>query len=144
MNPTEVVPSEMQGQGCFQILPFPAESICQPCEPANVHSHCEVLPFDVRRANSIEFWLSPSWERHNVHNLSRRVALLSVSRGSIDFNQLREVNTSPQAHVNRINVRPEAVCRDLEVALRGLVNLLGEGNRVTRREPDVNSSKFGA
>src|SRR5712692_10180753 len=56
-----VVPSEMQGQGCFQVLPLSGEGIGQARQSANVHPHREVLPFNVRRTNSLRVWFPPDW-----------------------------------------------------------------------------------
>ena len=47
MDSDEVVIGKPQGQGCTMVLPLFAESVCQAREAANLHSHREVLSFDV-------------------------------------------------------------------------------------------------
>jgi hypothetical protein len=49
MHATEIVVREVQRNPSFQVRQFLAESVCEPRESANRHSHSEVLPFDVTR-----------------------------------------------------------------------------------------------
>ena len=47
MNAAEVVISEVQRDSCSQVLPFFRERIGEPRQSANLHSHGEVLPFNM-------------------------------------------------------------------------------------------------
>lgn len=45
MNAAEIVIREVQGDSGFQVGELLAEGICEPRQPANLHSHSEVLAF---------------------------------------------------------------------------------------------------
>lgn len=51
VNPTEVVAPEVQSQSSPQILPLLGEGVRQTREPANPHTHREILPLNMGCAN---------------------------------------------------------------------------------------------
>lgn len=130
-----IVPSEIQGKGRSQIRPLLREGVRQSRQSPNLHPHREIVALDMRRTNPIELGSSPLWDRHGIHDFGRGVPLFGVSRGGINFNQLREVNASTQAHMNGIEVGLEAIRSDLKLSLRGFVDLLGKGHGIPRRAP---------
>lgn len=135
MNAAKVVPSKIQGQGCMKIDPLFGECVRQAGESANLHPHREILSFDVRRANPVEFWLSPLWDRYGVHHIGGRVAVFTVAGRCVNFYQLCEINASSKAVVNGIHIGLESVRCDLESPLCGFVNFLSEGYRVADCAP---------
>ena len=48
-----------------------------------MHSRREILPLEVRCANSVEYRLSPSWDRYWVYDLNGRASLFAVPRGGL-------------------------------------------------------------
>lgn len=133
MNAAEVVPSKVQGQCGVKIGPLFGECVRQAREPANLHSHGEILSFYMRGANPAEFWSSPLWDRHSVHNIGGRVAVFSIARRSVDFHQLGKVNARSKAVMNGIHIGLESIRRNLEMPLGGFIDLFGEGHSVARR-----------
>lgn len=61
--------------------------------------------------------------------------MLSLTGTGKDLYQLSEINASPQAVVNRVNIRPEAVRGDLEMPLGRFIEFIGKGHGVPRRAP---------
>ena len=61
MNPHEIVIGEVQSKRRIVVLPLFAESIRQPGESANLHSHGEILPFNVAGANLLGVGASDDW-----------------------------------------------------------------------------------
>ena len=59
MLTAKVVPSEIEGQRRFQVLPFFREAIGESRESANLHPHREILPFHMRCANAFCVRLTP-------------------------------------------------------------------------------------
>jgi len=51
VDSAEVVPSELHAQRGPVVLPFFAESVRQPGQPADLHPHGKVLAFNVASAN---------------------------------------------------------------------------------------------
>lgn len=141
MNAAKVVPSEVQTQCGMKIGPLFGKCVRQAREPANLHSHGEVLSFDMRRANSAEFWSSPLWDRDSVHDIGGRVAVFSVARRSVDLHQLGKVNARPKAVVNSVHIGLESIRRNLEVPLSGFIDLLGKDYGVARRSASKMLSK---
>ncbi len=135
MNTAEVVPSEIQGQSPFQVPPLFGEGTGQPRESTNLHSHGEILPFEMRRANPAELWPSRLWDGHGIHHFSGGIPMLCIAGSRVNFDQLCEVNASAQAVVNSIHIRLEAIRGDLELALSGIVDFLREGHSISRRAP---------
>jgi hypothetical protein len=129
----EVVPSEIESKRRLQVLPLLGESVSQARQSANLHPHREILPFNVRGTNPIQFGFSPNWDWDCIDYFGGRVPCFSIMGRGIDFYQLREVNASSKAILNGIHIGPESICRDLKVALSCLIDLLSESHSITRR-----------
>ncbi len=133
MNTAEIVKREVERESGFEILPLLRESIGQPRQSANPHSHGQVLSFDVRGTNPLEARPSPFWERDCSNDFRRRVPRLGLSRASVNFYQLREINASAKAVVNGLNVGLESISGDLEAALCRFADFICESLRVACR-----------
>jgi hypothetical protein len=58
MNPSEVVPHEVQRHGCRVIFQLFAEAIRKPREPTHGHSHGQVRPLHVGRAHVLRIGIA--------------------------------------------------------------------------------------
>lgn len=135
VNAAKVVPSEIQREHRAEICSLFRERIRKAGESTNLHSHREVLPFDVRRADFAENWVPPLWDRYGVHDFGRRVVALAIGGSGINLHQLRVVNARSQAVMDGFDVRPETVRCELESACRCLVQFFNEGVGISRRSP---------
>jgi len=132
VHPAEVVPAEVQRQSRAQIRAFFRESIREPRQSANLHSHGQVLTFNVRRADFPEIWVSPFWDRHGIHNFGRRIVTFAIASSGIYFDQLRVINASAKAVMNGVGVGSESVRRELESPRRSFVQFFDESVGVSR------------
>ena len=66
MNPAEVIPSEVQRQGGFQVLQLLGECVCEPRKPAKLHADREVLAFDMRCGNQPKLRVAADWDRPRI------------------------------------------------------------------------------
>ena len=69
MDSHEVVIGEPQGKSGVVVLPLLRESVGQAGEAPNLHSHREVLSFDVRGANLARIGASRDWDHLRSDNL---------------------------------------------------------------------------
>ena len=53
MHAAEIVMREVQSASGFQVRQLLRESIRQPSKPPHLHSHSQILPLDMRRANML-------------------------------------------------------------------------------------------
>jgi len=89
----------------------------------------------MRRANPVEFGLSPPRHWYGVNDFGWRVPLFSIAGSCVYLHQLGEIYACSKAVLNRVNVGLEAVCSDLELTLRGLIDLFRKGYGVACRPP---------
>jgi hypothetical protein len=66
VDTAEVVIGEVQSDSGSQVLPFFRERIREPSQTANLHSHGEVLAFDVRSANPLVIRHPGAWDYLHV------------------------------------------------------------------------------
>lgn len=78
MNANEVVVHVEQRDRVSMILDLLTERICQPREPADVHPHREVLPFDVTRGNVHRIWIASHGLDRATEAHGRAVPLLRL------------------------------------------------------------------
>ena len=135
VNPAEVVPNEIQRQGRSEVFPFFREGVGQARKSANLHSHREILALNVGRANLVEVWVSPLWERHGIYDFGRRIAVFTIGRRRIDFHQLCVIDARSQAVINGFCVRPESIRCQLESACRCFVEFFDENVRIPCGSP---------
>jgi hypothetical protein len=80
---------EMQADRVGVVLDLLAERVGESAEPAHAHSHCQVLSFDVRRADlrrdlhelTSERWDIPQYSRHLFHLVEDRGPILERKGG---------------------------------------------------------------
>jgi len=135
MNAAEVVPKKIQGQSCMEIRPLFRECVRQAREPSNLHSHGEILSFNVGSANPAGLWSSPLWDRNSIYYFGGRISVLPVAGRGIYLYQLGKVNASSQAVMDGIHVRLKSIRCDLESALSGIVKFFREGYCISRCAP---------
>src|SRR5436190_14671697 len=99
MNTAEVVERKMQSNGSFQVRELLAESIRQARQSAHLHSHGEVLPFHVRRADMGRVGISESDSGYNLREPWWGVPPVGIVLPIISkqFGELREVNVHAEA-----------------------------------------------
>jgi len=135
---TEVIPSEIHGEGRSQVFPLSRPSVCEARESANLHSYSQVATLDVRRANSCQVGIPPHQFNRGIYYPWWRVPVFLVRRCLVHFNQLGVMNASPQASVNSVEVGYESIGRDLKSPGSSFVQLLSEGHRIPSRSlPEV-------
>ena len=78
MDANEVVIGEIQGKSRIVVLPLFAESVGQPGESANLHSHRQVLTLDMRRSNLARVGLPDDWDNLRCYHFRGRVAVLAL------------------------------------------------------------------
>ena len=126
MNFTEVKREYKQRDGGFQVFPFAAETVGQAGKSAHPHPDREVGSFNVRRANHIPVRVAEPRFNDRALEFGRTVARRAVSHASVNLNQLTIVNTGAKAQANGVRVSAHAVCGQLELSRRGLIQLLNE------------------
>ena len=62
VNPAEIIIRKVQRKRSQMVFQFLAEAICQSSESANLHTHREVLTFNVRRAYLCRIGLADNWD----------------------------------------------------------------------------------
>ena len=142
MHTAEVIKREPHGVSSLQVLPLLGEGIGQPRHSAHPHANRKVLPFNMRSANPVEFRLSPDWDRYSIHDFGGGVPNFSITGRRVDFNQLGEVYPRSQTCLNGVNVGLESIGGDLELALGGLVDLLGKGEGIAGASPSKMPSEY--
>src|SRR5437667_7445570 len=90
-------------------------------ESANLHSHGEIVAFDVRRANLRGIGMPDNWDRLGGYHFCRRIASLTFGNGAINFDELREVYSRAQRQADRLGIRLPAVRSDLKMFRRGVI-----------------------
>lgn len=70
MNATEGVVGEARAERGPVVLPLFAEAVPQARESAHLHSHREVLAFDMRSANLRRVGISEDWGHLRAHRFS--------------------------------------------------------------------------
>jgi hypothetical protein len=78
MNTAEIVIREVQGDSSLQVRQLLAESICQPRQAAKLHSHREVLPFNVAGRDMRRVGVALSNFGYNLRDWAWGVPLIPV------------------------------------------------------------------
>jgi hypothetical protein len=118
VNPTEIVEGEPHRDGCPVVLKLLTESIREPGEAADAHSHGKVLPLDMAGADSLRIGLAYAHHRLRGDHLCRGVAPFAFRCRTVDFDELGEVHTVIKGVADRRAVGSEAVRGDLEALTR--------------------------
>lgn len=128
VDSAEVVVREVQSDGCAKVLPFLRESIGQARQPSHLHTHGQVLAFNMGGADSFGNWVSGSWDYFHVHDFGRRVPLLTFTRIFVDLHELGEVDVHAERQFNGFGVASPSVRTQLEFSRSGTTKFVDEGN----------------
>src|SRR5438094_7838835 len=74
MNPAEIVVSKIQRQSRFEVLPLFRESTGKSGKPSHAHTHREILPLDIGRADLVEPGLALDWHWNGFNDLAWAVS----------------------------------------------------------------------
>jgi hypothetical protein len=111
VNPAKVVVDEMHRDSQAMIVNLLAEPIGEPGKTAHGHTHREVLPLGMARANLFDFGQSEDGFPTRTDALSRRIALCAVP---VDFDQHTVINrTGKESGFNGCQVSVMAICGEL-------------------------------
>jgi hypothetical protein len=135
MHAAEVVIAEVDSQRGLEILPLFGERISQPGQPSKLHSHRQILPFDMRGTNTLGIWIAPSGHWDGVDHAGWGVAFVWVSRSRIDLHELCEIDPCTQAVMHRFRVCGKAMGSQLEPTTGRVVQFLREGFGILRFSP---------
>ena len=135
MNTAQIVIREVQSASRFQVVQFLAKGIGQARKPSHHHSHGEVLPFNMTRTDFLFVRVSLHDLGYNLEDwtwgvLCRAVVLAIVA---IQLDKLREIHITPKRLFNRIDVKPESVCGDLDAMRETLRQIVYECLRGSSR-----------
>ena len=92
VNPAEVVVGEVQAVGSPEVLPLFAERVRQPGQAAHGHADCQILPFNVARANQALVGIAHDWDLLRMRDVGRAVPMFFFGLG-VHLGQLGEVAT---------------------------------------------------
>jgi hypothetical protein len=106
MDTAEIVVSEVQRDGGFQVSQFLAKSIRQARESANRHSHGKVLPFHVTGRDVSWIRIASSDSGYNLHDWTWGVPRIGVGLAPLakQFHELREVKVQAEGIRNASGV----------------------------------------
>src|SRR5437764_9768904 len=115
MNSAEIVVGEVQRDSSFQVRQLFAESICEPCQPAKLHPHREVLALNVRRADMVGIGIAAANFGYNLHDWAWGVPRISVRLAPLakQFYDLCEVHIQAETLRNHARVVNQAICSQL-------------------------------
>jgi len=87
MHSAEIIVNRIEGNCMTKIIDLLGERISQPGKPPHLHSHGEVLTFNVTRGDVL--WIGPAGNRcrHSSNALSRTVPSFGFGRHPVKFNQ---------------------------------------------------------
>ena len=111
MNSAEIVVGEVQRDSSFQVRQLFAESICEPCQPAKLHPHREVLALNVRRADMVGIGIAAANFGYNLHDWPWGVPRLRIPLTIVakQFHHLREIYIGSEAFGDRFGVVRKAI-----------------------------------
>jgi hypothetical protein len=134
MPADEVVEREVQRQRRPMVRPFAAVPVRQTRQAPDRHSHAQVLPFGVARANAVHVRRAETKHRVGVDHLTRRVAGLPsfLRLVAVYLDELGEVDPIPEGYWDRRAIGAKSVRRKLEAASRCLAQFEREGVRRLR------------
>src|SRR3990170_909081 len=121
MHAAEVIPRHEDGDSCFLVIEFLAETVGQAREPSQVHPDSEIRPFDVRRRNPAHLRVATDRCGDGRRNVRRRAEPVRAvrSRLSVLLDELREVHVSAEVFFHGIGVAFQAIRGELRSMLFG-------------------------
>src|SRR5436853_3071670 len=116
MHSGKIVIGEVEAIRRFQICPLPAESVGESRHSAHAYPYRQIGSLNMRGTDSMLLGVPNLDLSYSLHNISRGVSLLSLSRGCVDLDELRKFNASAQAIRDGVNIGPETVRGQLKAA----------------------------
>ena len=105
MLPHPIIPNEVQRQRMAVILEFLGERVGQSRKSAHRHTHGQVLPFDMRRADMVRIGIAADLFLFRANTISRAVAPFETGgAGAIDFDQLSKINIVAKGGRDRLQI----------------------------------------
>jgi len=136
MNTNKIIPRKVQSQHGIELLPLFRERIGQAGEPAHLHSHGQVLPFDMGSADLAHIGVAEDRNLFASDAFGGRVPYLCLGRSGIQLDQLCELDAlHAKAHHNSILVGFESVRGDLKAAFSSRSQLFRKGYRIAFAKP---------
>src|SRR6185312_7785962 len=118
VNPAEVVIPKPEAERGPVVLPLFAEAVREPSEPADAHSHAEVLAFYVGRADAFRVGVAHNWDHLRTDNFGGGIAGFALNGCTIHLDELGEIHTVAERVVDSGTKGTEAVRRDLKILRR--------------------------
>src|SRR5258708_7865506 len=126
MQFAEVIAKDKQRDGGFQVFPLAGKSIRQARKSSHSHSHCQISPFDVRRANHIAVRIAEPRLNDRALQFGRRVARRAVRHSGVNLYQLTIINPRSEAQTDSVRIRGHAISRELKLSDRGLIQFFNK------------------
>ena len=115
MNANKVVPDGVERDHMSVIFDLFRERVGQPCEAAHLHSHGEIVPFDVGRAHVGRIRVALDPRLAGADALCRAVATLhAFRRCAVQLHQHGIVNVATESALNCLKVCLVAVAGELD------------------------------
>lgn len=128
MYANEVVMHEVEGNSMALVIDFLRECVCEPGEAAHLHSHSEILAFNITGRDMLWVWVSRDSGSLYREAYSGAIASLFAYRGAIQLMQGSEVNVKAERAVDSYDVRSQAVCGELNPAVNASGQIFHEGD----------------
>src|SRR5579864_2956495 len=127
MHSAKVVIHVVQRDHVTMVVDFLAESICEPSKPPHAHTHGEVLPFNIRRADMRGVRVAADYFQVTTDTTGRRIsALFGFGGSAVNFLQLRVVDISAKSIFNGFKISLMSVCCDLDAVADSVSAVLHE------------------
>ena len=125
MNAAKVVVREMQCDGGLQMRQLFAESICEPRQSAKLHSHGEVLPFHVRRADMVGIGIARADFGYNLHDWAWGVPRIGVMLAPLakQLYDLCKIHIQAETLRDHARVVNQAICSQLHAIRKTTVQV---------------------
>src|ERR1035438_1462242 len=126
MNPSEVAVHEVQSHSIAMIIKLLRESVCEPRKAPHVHSHGQVLPFNVVGADVC--WIGIAAHLfHLATDANRwRVSSFVFEGSTVNFVKLGVIHIRSKSIFNRFQICFVAIRRDLHAILDSTGTILHE------------------
>lgn len=144
MNPAEVVEREVNRHRVPMHFDFLGVSIRQPRESADCHSHAEIGPLDVRRADVRRFRVANDRLPFTADAVRRGVATVAAARVNLVEHPVVHVRADERL-VHGLHVNRQLVSRQLNLAANAVADVAHDRVSVRRRSiaDEPRDAKFG-
>lgn len=134
VNPAEVVPRHIQGDGGFMVGEFLGMGVGEPGEAAQMHPQRKVTAFDVAGGDMAVIRVSGNGSRDYSDDVTRRAVPFGTpyARFRENLGDLREINIRPIKLLDRADVASQSIRGDLKPAERPSAEIAHEVESVDR------------